>query len=130
MTAGRVLQLHLHLLDRQVVGPGDRLVCKVDDVELERDGSGRLLVTALLAGPRALGPRLGGRLGTWVAAIAERFAEDRDADQHRIDMRLVSDIGSAIRVDRTREELGLAPLERWVGEHVVARIPGSGHESE
>ena len=130
MTAGRILLLHLHLLDRQVVGPDDRLVCKVDDVELEPDEAGRLMVTAILVGPRALGPRLGGRLGRWLTAIADRLADDRGAGPHRVDMRVVTDIGSTIRVDRTREELGLAPLERWVDEHVVRRIPGSRHASE
>ncbi|MFL6130251.1 MAG: hypothetical protein ACJ73E_14450 [Mycobacteriales bacterium] len=130
MTAGRTLNLNLHLLDRQVVGPDDRLVCKVDDVELEPDESGRLVVTAILVGPRALGPRLGGRLGRWTAAIADRLAADRDAGPHRIDMRVVTEIGSAVRVDRTREDLAVAPLEQWVDEHVVRRIPGSRHESE
>ena len=130
MTAGRRLSLHLHLLDRQVVGPEDRLLCKVDDVELEPDESGRLMVSALLVGPRALGPRIGGRLGRWMAAIADRAADDRGGGPHRIDMRVVTEIGATIRVDRTREELGLAPLERWVDEHVISRIPGSRHESQ
>lgn len=129
MTDGRVLHLNLHLLDRQVVGTDDRLVCKVDDVELEPDGSGRLVVTAILVGPRALGPRLGGRLGRWMAAVATRLAADRAGPQ-RIDLRVVTEIGSAIRVGCTGEDLALAPLERWVDEHVVGRIPGSRNESE
>ncbi|HYT11037.1 MAG TPA: hypothetical protein VEL73_10300 [Mycobacteriales bacterium] len=129
VAAGRVIDLHLHLLDRQVVDPDGRMVCKVDDLELELDERGRPYVTAILLGPRALGPRLGGRLGRWVAAIGERLAE-RDRPVSRIDFSLVTDIGSAIAVSRPRGRLDVIPLEDWVEEHVIARIPGSRHESE
>ena len=40
----------LHLLDRQVVDADDRLVCKVDDVELTEYDDGVLGVTGLLSG--------------------------------------------------------------------------------
>ncbi len=129
VAAGRVIDRHLHLLDRQVVDPDGRMVCKVDDLELELDERGRPYVTAILLGPRALGPRLGGRLGRWVAAIGERLAE-RDRPVSRIDFSLVTDIGSAIAVSRPRGRLDVIPLEDWVEEHVIARIPGSRHESE
>lgn len=120
----RVLDLNLHVLDRQVVDRNGRMVGKADDVELVigQDGSPR--VTAILTGPLALGPRLGGRLGTWMCAIARRLSGERDAP-HRIDIALVTDIGSAITVSASSEELDNAPLERWVDTYVIRRIPGS-----
>jgi sporulation protein YlmC with PRC-barrel domain len=124
--AGRELDLHLQLLDRQVVDRDDRLVCKVDDLELEPDEGGNLIVTAILVGPRALGPRLGGRLGRWTTAIAARLSE---SDVPRIDFGRVNDIGNAIHVDAKRSELAVDPLERWVDDKIIARIPGAAHES-
>jgi len=129
MTDGRVLDLHLHLLDRQVIDVDGRMVCKVDDLELELDTAGRPYVTAILVGPRALGPRLGGRLGRWFAAIPRRLAgADRQQQPPRIDFAQVTDVGSAVKLARRADEIDVGPLERWVDEHVIGRIPGSTHE--
>jgi sporulation protein YlmC with PRC-barrel domain len=130
--AGRVLDLHLQFLDRQVLDPDGEPVCKVDDLELDLDDTGRPYVTAILSGPRALGPRLGGRLGRWTAAVATRLAEketETSATQ-RLDFGLVTEIDSAITVSRPVAELALQPLEKWVDDHVISRIPGSSHASE
>jgi sporulation protein YlmC with PRC-barrel domain len=123
--SGRRLDLHLQLLDRQVVDQDGKLVCKVDDLELEVDEGGQPYVTAILAGPRALGPRLGGRLGRWVTGIATRLADDRDSGPQRISFALVEEVGSAIRLGVRRQDLQVEPLERWVDEHIIGRIPGS-----
>lgn len=130
MADPRTLDLHLHLLDRQVVDPDGRLVCKIDDLELELDPTGRPYVKAILTGSRALGPRLGGRLGRWVTAIATRLSDGQQQQPLRIDFALVSDIGSAITVVRRHNELVVAPLESWVDTHIISRIPGSRHESK
>lgn len=126
--AGRELDLQLQLMDRQVVDAEGGLVCKVDDLELALDELGRPYVTAILVGPRALGPRIGGRLGRWMVAIARRLGHT--ADPPRIDFGQVTEIGSAVRIARTRDEAAVAPLEDWVEEYVISRIPGSAHESE
>jgi sporulation protein YlmC with PRC-barrel domain len=130
VAGGRVLDLQLHLLDRQVVDRDGRPVCKVDDLELALDPAGRPYVRAILVGPRALGPRLGGRLGRWVAAIAQRLASGDDHGPPSIDFALVTDIGSAVTVARRYDELPIDPLEAWVEEHIIGRIPGSRHEGE
>ncbi len=122
-TPERELQLNLHLLDRQIVDSDGRLVAKVDDLEIERTDSGDLVVTAILIGPRALGPRLGGRLGRWVTSIAGRLS---DQPIPRIDVAHVLDVGSAITVSLSTDEItALTPLEMWVDRQVIARIPGS-----
>jgi sporulation protein YlmC with PRC-barrel domain len=128
--AGRQLDLGLHLMDRQVLDRDGRLVCKVDDLELTGDGAGNLMVTAILVGPRALGPRLGGRLGAWMTGLAQRLSTpDRQAPP-RIDFGQVTDIGSAVTVARTDAELDVSPLDSWVAGHLIGRIPGARHESE
>lgn len=125
----RVLDLHLHLMDRQVVDREGRLVCNVDDLELELDDTGRPFVAAILVGPRALGPRLGGRLGRWVVSIASRMAGG-ETEPPRIDFEEVTEIGSAILLSCRLDELDVTSLEHWVDRYVIGRIPGAKHESE
>jgi sporulation protein YlmC with PRC-barrel domain len=130
MAEGRTLDLNLHLLDRQVIDRDGRLVCKIDDLEFEIDEAGRPYVTAILVGPRALGPRLGGRLGRWVTAIGRRLSQGQHLQPPRIDFAQVTDIGSAITLARHRDELDVTSLEDWVDSYVISRIPGSRHESQ
>jgi sporulation protein YlmC with PRC-barrel domain len=124
--SGRVIDLNLHLLDRQVVDRDGKMICKVDDVEFDRGADGNLYVAAILVGPRALGRRFRGRLGRWVHGIGERLAT---GDMPRLDMSLVSEIGSAIKLGAARKDLDAAPFEDWVQEKIISRIPGSHHES-
>jgi sporulation protein YlmC with PRC-barrel domain len=120
----RILHAQLHLLDRQVVRADDgRLVCKVDDLEMALDEHDRPYVTAILAGPLALGPRIGGVLGRLIVATTELFRPEEDPAPQRIAMALVSDIGSAIKVSGNPEE---PALERWVRRNLIAPLPGSG----
>ena len=126
--AGRELDVHLHLLDRQIVDPDKHMVCNVDDVEIEMSDEGHPLITTILVGPAALGPRLGGRLGRWVTSIGKRLSHHEVPP--RIGWEHVTDIGNVIQVDATAADLGVDALEEWVDAHVISRIPGSGHASE
>lgn len=130
MSAGRRLDLSLHLLDRQVIDPDGCLICNVDDVELTvpEDGAPPY-VSSLLVGPAALGPRLGGLLGRWLCAAHTLLGQRHDDQPDRIPMELVTDIGSAVKVARTREELGICAGEDRAREYLVDRLPGASHES-
>ncbi|MEO3810630.1 hypothetical protein ABGB17_16645 [Sphaerisporangium sp. B11E5] len=120
----RTLHAQLHLLDRQVVRARDgRLVCKVDDLETALGEQGRPYVTALLYGPLALGPRVGGVPGALMTAVTRLLRPEEDPAPRRIPMTLVSAIGSAVQVGG---DLGHPALERWARDNIVARIPGSG----
>jgi hypothetical protein len=125
--SGRVIDLNLHLLDRQVIDRDEQLVCKVDDVEFERGEDGALYVARILVGPRALGRRLGGRPGVWMRSIAERLSR---APMPSIDFALVDDLGSAVSLSASRDDLDVAPLEDWVRDHFISRVPGSRHAGE
>jgi hypothetical protein len=35
-----------------------------------------------------------------------------------------------VKLARRRDEVDVAPLERWVDSFVIGRIPGSRHEGE
>ncbi|GAB1692286.1 hypothetical protein [Krasilnikovia sp. M28-CT-15] len=117
------------LLDRQIVDRDGDPVGKVDDVELTCDADGTVRVSALLLGQQALGERIGGVLGRWIAGMARRLSDSPDRPPPRISIDLVAEFGSAITLKVRRDLLPDPPLETWLRDHVIGRIPGAGHES-
>src|SRR5216110_2722073 len=66
---------------------------RVDDLELTIPGPGEPpVLTALLCGPTAFGPRLGGRLGTWWQAIGRRLRPVTDSYPNRIPLELIDHV--------------------------------------
>jgi hypothetical protein len=129
--AGRALDLSLHLLDRQVIDTDGGMVCNIDDLEITvPDDGAPPYVTAILCGPGAVGPRIGGLLGRWVVAMHRLLGHRHDDAPDRIPFQLVTDIGSSVTVAQTRRELDVLRAEDVVREFVIERIPGSGHASE
>jgi sporulation protein YlmC with PRC-barrel domain len=117
------------LLDRQIVDRDNEPVGKVDDVELGVAEDGTLHVTALLVGQRALGRRIGGRLGRWIETSARRLSPRYDDPPMRIPYDLVAAVNSAVNLSVRRELLADPPLESWLRDHLIGRIPGASHES-
>jgi sporulation protein YlmC with PRC-barrel domain len=130
-TAGRVYDAALHLLDRQILDCEQQPVAKVDDVELRMpDDGGPPVVTALLCGPAALGPRLGGRLGEWVVAAHRRVAYERGGKPVRIPFEVVKAIDNSVDLTVNRDASGALTLDHWVRDHIVGRLPGAFRRSE
>ncbi len=123
MTTPGGMDAHQSLFDRQVLDSDGRMVGKVDDLELEERADGRLYVTALLSGPGALGPRLGGALGNIVTRAWSRLAER--TDPARVDWSHVASVGTAIRLAVDRETVAVDGFEVWMRDRVIAAIPGS-----
>lgn len=114
----RTLDVRLHLLDRQMRDINDRTIAVVDDVELSHIPSDEPLdpdaeaptITNLLTGP-VLGTRIfGGR--------------PPESRWHRIAWEDVTNVDVAVDVGVDGEELSLMWVERWMRDHIVARIPG------
>jgi sporulation protein YlmC with PRC-barrel domain len=97
----------LQLLDRQVVDRDGLMVCKVDDVELTVTPDGTWEVTGLLAGPPALVPRLGGKLGDTLQESWRRLGlqEGNRLVPWRIPLALVAGLGSGVELLAAREGL-------------------------
>jgi hypothetical protein len=102
-------------------------VGKVDDLELAvPDDGGPPVLTAILCGPTALGPRIGGRFGQWWAAIGRRLRPNDESYPNRIPIHQVG------KVDRTkltltvsRDRLDADRMRDWTRDHIVGRIPGA-----
>lgn len=136
MTAARIIDAALELLDRQLIDRDETLAGNVDDVEIELpeswpDGDpGELpVVTALLSGPGVLAERFGGRLGRGWAAFHKRI-HPGTRGSGAIPMAHVREIGSAIRLGLSRTDLESDRMEDWFRCHVVAKIPGAGRAPE
>lgn len=111
----------LDLLDRQLVDADERLLGKVDDVELIETDDG-LTITALLTGQVALLHRLGGRLGDDLVTkyVELRPAESRRDRPWRIPIEHMARLDSAVRLDVRRDEV----LRRDTEGHRLGRLTG------
>jgi hypothetical protein len=116
----------LLLLDRQIIDCNDREVAKVDDLVAAFDQHGRPYVVAILCGPGAWGPRLGGRLGRWVIAAWRRLHPAAHPEPASIPMNVVTRIDSAVHLSVPRTSTTVLAIDRWVDGHIISRIPGAG----
>lgn len=121
--AGRVLDAGLELLDRQILDPKGVPVSTVDDLELTTpddlahvDPEKPPMVDALLTGPILLTRIFGGRLPD------SRFV--------RIPWTIVADVETVVKVGVAADSLDASWTERWMRDHVIARIPGGRHDPE
>lgn len=121
--AGRVLDAGLDLLDRQILDPDAVPVSTVDDLELTTpddpahlDPARPAVISALLTGPILLTRVFDGRLPD------SRFI--------RIPWRVVSDTGVVVSVAVHADSLDASWTERWMRDHVIARIPGGRHDPQ
>jgi hypothetical protein len=90
------------------------------------DDGGPPVVTAILAGPGALGPRFGGRLAHWTRAVHRRLHPQEDPGPARIPFELVRDIDDHVTLSARAGDLHTHDVERWVADHLIARLPGAG----
>lgn len=120
---GHAIDAHFELLDRQILDHDGLMVGKVDDVELEQRDDGRIYVTALLTGPGALGPRLGGALGTIVTGTWSRLSGR--SEPARIDWSAVAAVETAVQLAVGRTTVAGDGLETWLRDRVIAALPGS-----
>jgi hypothetical protein len=115
------------LLDRQLIDSRGIPAGRVDDLELSEPSPGLPpVLTALLCGPTAFGPRIGGRLGTWWLAIGRRLRPVTDPYPNRIPIELVDHVDRLeIALLTPRQNLESYRFRRWVEDKIIGRIPGS-----
>ncbi|MDP9401642.1 MAG: hypothetical protein M3P39_12020 [Actinomycetota bacterium] len=129
----RHVSLRIALLDNQIVD-ADRLpVGRVDDIEISVPARGeRPELAALLTGAQALGERLGGGFGGALAATAARLRRpDLGGEPARIEVRHIAELTPLIELAVSLRDLPhVATLERWLADHVIGPLPGTGDARE
>jgi hypothetical protein len=113
----------LHLLDRQVIDVHGVPLTAVDDLELT-DVDGPSLPPDTPA-PEVTWIISGASLGTRI--FGGRPPLDR---MHRIEWSAVFDVGVVVRLAVGAETLTVTWAERWVRDHIIARIPGGRHDPQ
>jgi hypothetical protein len=122
----RVCDANDLLLDRLILGRDGEPVGMVDDLELTEPGDGGApVITAILCGPTALGPRIGGHLGTWWLAFGRRLRPLGDPSPVRIPFDDVTALNRRqLTVRRSGAANGTWLLREWTYDKLISRIPG------
>jgi hypothetical protein len=127
MAESTSLYLGHHLLDHEIVGAHGEPLGKVEDVELSELEPGETpYVTGLRTGQIAYGERLGGPLGRWIGSIGRRLRGQAGPEPRRVDISLVSEVTHTVVLGVPASDLAPMDLERWLSDHFIGRIPGSG----
>jgi hypothetical protein len=126
-TQGRSYWAKLHVLDRQVLDVHGLPAAKVDDLELALPDEPDSLpvATEILCGPAALGRRFGGRLGAAVETMHQLLGPHEHARPASISMGVVTEIGPAVHLDVSMDDLEVSAVDDFLAEHIIAKIPGS-----
>jgi hypothetical protein len=127
----REISLRIALLDNQVVDCNRLPIGRIDDLEIEV-GDGPPRVTKIVTGSEALGGRIGGIIGRWMAAASARLRSPaQEEGAPRIEIDAVEEIEPLIELKVGKDDLPeVAGLERWLATHFVGRLPRSGDASE
>jgi hypothetical protein len=146
-TPGRSLFASLHLLDRQIVDRDGLPLAKVDDLLFsdphdhddpdDSDGPGPLPddtddpgalpeLTALLVGQAALAARFHPGLARTFEHLRRTVDPVPEPGPASVPVTAVTDIGPEISVNLRAEDAAVSRFERWLTQHVLAHIPGSG----
>ena len=127
------VSVRIGLLDKQIVDCERLPIGRVDDLELSAPADGDApRVEAILTGAQALGERLAGTIGRWMAGVAARLRPHSSPEgPTRIDPALVTELEPFVQLSVRLDQLPeVAALERWLGRHAVATLPGAGDASE
>jgi hypothetical protein len=120
----RMLDAHLHLLDRQVLDTGSVPVTAVSDLEISDLDAGEEIppgtapprIEALLSGPVFATRAFGGR------PPASRLHRIAWSDVHSVDV--------VVRLRVRWDSLEASWGERWVRDRIIGRIPGAHHDPQ
>lgn len=108
------------LLDAQLQTADGVRIGRIADIEAEWRDDGALMLTYLLTGPQALAGRITPRLVPLARLIF------RDSFERRIPMSEVMETGPTVRLRGNATEYPIGQSDRWLANHIVRFIPGSG----
>ena|SRR2546425_5377192 len=108
------------IMDSQLETRDKRKIGRVADIEAELRDDGTLVLTYLVTGPQALA----GRVASHLRPIARFLLRDRF--EHRIPLKEVENFGPTLRLRGKAKDYAVGQSERWIADHILRWIPGSG----
>lgn len=108
------------LLDAQLQTADGVRIGRIADIEAEWRDDGTLVLMDILTGPQALA----GRVASRIVPLA-RFVF-RDRFERRIPMSEVVETGPTVRLRGNASDYPVGQSDRWLANHIVRFIPGSG----
>ena len=98
------------IIDSQLETRDKKNIGRVADIEAVWGEDGTLILTDLVTGPQALFQRL----------LRDRF-------EQRIPLKEVEEFGPTLRLHKKATDYSVGQSERWIADHILRWIPGSGH---
>jgi len=119
------LDLTRELLDMQVVDQEETKMGKVDGIVLELRGDQPPRVDALEMGFVVLAQRVSPRVEGWLERLRRRFSVRKTA-RYRVPWSKVKDIQPHhVQIDVAALETPTFDWEKWLRDHIVAKLPDS-----
>jgi hypothetical protein len=109
------------IIDNQLVTSDKREIGRVADIEAEWREDGTLVLTHIVTGPQALA----GRVASHLEPIFKFLLRDRF--EHRIPFKEIENFGPTLRLRRKAVDYPVGQSDRWIADHILRWIPGSGH---
>jgi hypothetical protein len=121
---GHLLDARLHLLDRQLLNHDDDPVGIVDDLELTGIESAEDIARDAAA------PRVTALLSGHILATRIFGGVPPRSRLQEVPWQLVASVGVVVKLGRTDMSFDALWVERWLRDHIVARLPGGRHAAE
>lgn len=117
--ADTLIVMH-NIMDNQLETRDGQEIGRVADIEVELREDGKLVLTKLVTGPQVLTGRVVRRL----RPVARFLLRDRF--EHSILLSEVKEFGPTLRLQGEAKDYSVGQSERWIAEHILRWIPGSG----
>lgn len=112
------------ILDSQLETSDHVEIGRVADVAVELQKDGTLVLTHIITGPQALAGRVSLRLKALFRFVL------RDHFEHRIPMSEIKEFGPTLYLRGKAEQYAVGQSERWIANHILRWIPGSGNAKD
>lgn len=112
------------LLDKQLVDREGEPLGRVDGIVMSYDDDAAPHITHFELGAQTLARRLPRPFRSALEWLARRLTS-RNGQPYRIDVSRILQLGRVIRIDIDGSRSAARETERWVRDHIIARIPGS-----
>lgn len=112
------------ILDSQLETSDHIEIGRVADITVEVYDDGTVVLTHVITGPQALAGRVNLRLKPLFRFVL------RDRFEHAIPMSELKEFGPTLYLHGKAKQYAVGQSERWIADHILRWIPGSGNAKD